>query len=61
MKGSSSNLRSFGKLFDACGDGHRPTKDERHDAAVYVEMQNRRVEERMMSSLMEKIREAEAA
>ena len=61
MKGSSSDLRSFGKLFDACGDGHRPTKDEGHDAGVYVELQNRRVEERIRSSLMEKIREEEAA
>lgn len=31
VEGSSGDLSSFRKLFDTCGYGHRPTKDERHD------------------------------
>ena len=31
MDGSSGDLSSFRKLFDACCDGHGPTKDEGHD------------------------------
>lgn len=30
MEGSGGDLGSFGKLLEACGDGHRPTKDEGH-------------------------------
>lgn len=31
MKCTACGLSSFGKLFEACGDGHGPTKNEGHD------------------------------
>ena len=30
MKSSGCGLSDFWKLFDACRDGHRPTKDKSH-------------------------------